>query len=490
MTAASGDRVQSDGTIAIVGAGFAGTMVSVHLLRRASDPLRIILIERHPERFCRGVAYSTREDCHLLNVRAGDMSAFPNYPDDFLQWALDRQHDLAGSFPGHEVSPHAFLPRRIYGEYLHGVFKRALAGARPGVDLALVYDEVVDIVASDGLQILKLRSGNMIQAHRVVLALGNFPPADPPVADDSFYRSTRYWRNPWLERGSPITNRDEACLIIGSGLTMVDLAISLHDRDFQGRIHVVSRHGLLPPVHCASSENLCRVDFGEEPLTVRSLLRRFRTQLRTGQGWRSLISAVRPCTALIWSSLPLREKRRFLRHLRTFWDNHRHQLAPVAAEKLHVMIDSGRLTVHAGRVERFVEDEHGVDVTIRLRGSGERKVLRVDRVVNCTGSECDYRKLKHPLTENLIRRGMAVPDFLSFGLAVAPDGALINAEGCASEFLFTLGPPRKGTLWETTAVPEIRGQALQLAERLLTSLPRHAAARVREPAEPVASVRD
>ncbi|WP_084162174.1 HEAT repeat domain-containing protein [Methylocaldum szegediense] len=486
MTATTGARVQSEGTIAIVGAGFAGTMVGVHLLKRASSPLRITLIERYPEQFCRGVAYSTRERCHLLNVGAGNMSAFPDYPDDFLQWALDRKQRLADFLPGDEISPHTFLTRHLYGEYLHGVFEQALGGARPGVELAVVYDEVIDIVADDAMQNIELRSGNTIQAHRVVLALGNFPPPDPSVADDAFYQSARYCRNPWSKGGSPVVGRDETCLMIGSGLTMVDLAIALRERDFRGRIHVVSRHGWLPPVQQPGPESPCRIDFDELPRTVRSLLRWFRAQLRTGQDWRSLISAVRPRTASTWSALPVQEKRRFIRHLRTLWDNHRHQLAPVAAEKLRAMIASDQLTVHAGRVERFVEDEHGVDVTIRLRGSNERKILRVDRVVNCTGSECDYRKLREPLVENLIRRGRVIPDAVAFGLAVSPDGALIDAEGRVSDSLFTLGPPRKGTLWETTAVPEIRVQAQQLAERLLASFEGKSDERSSEAASPVA----
>lgn len=486
MTATTGACVQSERTIAIVGAGFAGTMVGVHLLMRATSPVRITLIERYPEQFCRGVAYSTREHCHLLNVGAGNMSAFPDYPNDFRQWALDRKQRLAGSFPRDEISLHTFLPRHLYGEYLHGVFERALDSARPGVEMAVVYDEVIDIVADDGLQHIELRSGNTIQAHRVVLALGNFPPPDPPVADDAFYQSARYCRNPWSKRGSPVVGRDETCLMIGSGLTMVDLAIALRERDFRGRIHVVSRHGWLPPVQQPGPESPCRIDFDEAPLTVSSLLRWFRAQLRTGHDWQSLIGAVRSRTASIWSALPLQEKRRFLRHLRTLWDSHRHQLAPAAAEKLYAMIASGQLTVHAGRVERFVEDEHGVDVTIRVRGSGEGKILRVHRVVNCTGSECDYRKLREPLVENLIRRGRAVPDAVAFGLTVSPDGALIDAEGRVSDSLFTLGPPRKGTLWETTAVPEIRVQAQQLAERLLVSLEDKRDERRCEAASPIA----
>lgn len=493
MTATSGDRPRSSCTIAIIGAGFSGTLVAVHLLKRAGIPLNIKLIERRPEQLCRGVAYSTREDGHVLNVPAANMSAFPDRPDDFLRWVLSRGERLADSFRADETFSQAFLPRRVYGEYLEWLFRQALAEAHPGVNLEVVHDEVVDISPSNGAQKLTLQGGNAIEAQRVVLALGNFPPADPPIADGSFYRSARYWRNPWLENASPAFSTDETYLMIGSGLTMVDLAISLQERHFRGRIHVVSRRGLLPRVQRPVAETPCWIDLGENPPRVRSLLQQFRAQLKASDGdqdWRSLIRSIRPYTQLVWGALPLHEQKRFLRHLRPFWDNHRHQLAPAAAQKLYAMIESGRLTMHAGRVERLVEDQQGVDVTIRLRGSGERKSLRVDRVVNCTGSECDYRKLKHPLTDNLIRRGAAVPDAVSFGLAVAPDGALIDAEGCASEFLFTLGPPRKGTLWETTAVPEIRVQARQLAERLLISLHRHAAARVREPAEPVASVRD
>jgi uncharacterized NAD(P)/FAD-binding protein YdhS/HEAT repeat protein len=476
MTATTGDLTPSTCTIAIIGAGFSGTLVATHLLRQARGPLEIKLIERHPEQLFRGVAYSTREDCHVLNVPAGNMSAFPDRPDHFLQWALGRQERLADFFGVDEISPQAFLPRRVYGEYLDGLFKQALAEAHPGVNLEIVHDEVVDIGSDARVPSLTLRSGNTIKAQRVVLALGNFPPADPPVADGSFYRSSRYQRNPWLTDVCPVAAPGESYLMIGSGLTMVDLAIALDERHFRGGIHVVSRRGLLPPAQRPAGETPGRIDLGEHPPTVRSLLRRFRAQLKTSGGnrdWRSLISSMRPHTHLIWGALSLPEKRRFLRHLRPFWDNHRHQLAPAAARKLDAMIGSGRLTIHAGRVERFVEKERGVEVMIRLRGSGEKKSLRVNRVVNCTGSECDYRKLMHPLTDQLIERGRAVPDPVSFGLAVAPNGALIDAEGRASESLFTLGPPRKGTLWETTAVPEIRVQARQLAELLLTSLQRH-----------------
>ncbi|HWY24061.1 MAG TPA: hypothetical protein VNX47_04035, partial [Nevskia sp.] len=58
-------------------------------------------------------------------------------------------------------------------------------------------------------------------------------------------------------------------------------------------------------------------------------------------------------------------------------------------------------------------------------------------------------------------------DALGLGLLTDAQGALLDRDGQASTWLYTLGPARKGQLWETTAVPEIRVQAQALARRLL-----------------------
>lgn len=455
-------------TIAIVGAGFSGTLVAAHLLSRAKAPLTVHLIERDRGRFARGVAYSTTEDCHLLNVPAGNMSAYPDDREHFLRWAQARKDELLDCPCVGEVSAAAYLPRRAYGDYITRVLDEAERGAAPGVGLERRIDEVASLKVEEGAVGLRLASGAQLRADRVVLALGNFRPGDPSGADAAFYRSARYHGDPWapdvLERLLPT----ESCLLVGSGLTMVDWAITLDQAGYRGAIHVVSRRGLWPQRHKPGAP----AAFGVEPSgavgAVRKGLHSIRAFIRdTGADWRPAIDALRPATPILWKSLGLSEQRRFLRHLRTLWDCHRHRLAPGIAARLDRMLESAQLVRHVGRIRGFRDEGGRVEVAIRPRGSDQSYVFNVDAVVNCSGSESDYRRLDSPLVKDLLVQRLIRPDPLALGLDVADNGALVDAEGAASGFLFTLGPPQKGRLWETTAVPEIRGQAARLSAELL-----------------------
>ena len=125
--------------------------------------------------------------------------------------------------------------------------------------------------------------------------------------------------------------------------------------------------------------------------------------------------------------------------------------------------------MHAGRITGYREDAEGVEISYRDRKSGTLVKLRVDRVVNCTGPESDYRRVGSPLLTSLFKGGLARPDELSLGLDVAEDGALLDAHGTPSDFLYALGPLRKGVLWESIAVPELRVQVSDLAKLLSAS---------------------
>jgi uncharacterized NAD(P)/FAD-binding protein YdhS len=455
-------------TIAIVGAGFSGALVAAHLLSTAKAPLTVHLIERERGRFARGVAYSATEDCHLLNVPAGNMSAYPDDREHFLRWAQGRADELLGCACVGEVTAAAYLPRRAYGDYLAQTLDEAERGAAPGVGLQRRIDEAVSLTIEGAAVDLRLASGARLRADRAVLALGNFRPGDPSGADAAFYRSARYHGDPWAPEALEKLLRTESCLLVGSGLTMVDWAITLSQAGYRGAIHVVSRRGLWPQRH----EPAAPAAFGIEPPgelgAVRNGLHSIRAFIRdTGADWRPVIDALRPMTQSLWKGLGLPEQRRFLRHLRAFWDCHRHRLAPGIAARLDAMLESGQLVRHGGRIRSFRDEGGQVEVLIRPRGSDRNYALGVDAVVNCSGSESDYRKLDSPLVKDLLGQRLIRPDPLALGLDVADNGALVDAEGAASGFLFTLGPPQKGRLWETTAVPEIRGQAAGLAAELL-----------------------
>lgn len=456
----SASMVAAQFTVAIVGGGFTGATLAAQLLSKSGGTVSVILIERSA-RLGRGVAYGTRCTEHLLNVRARKMSAYPDDPEHFLRWAR-LNHDAG-------VTPDDYLPRHVYGEYVASLLQQEIE-RHPG-RLEHVQDEAVSVARVEGAAEIRLRSGRTLFANKVVIALGNFPPGDPRLPGRTPH-SQRYVSNPWAASALRDLAKDGSVLLVGSGLTSVDVAISFRESGFSGTIHMLSRRGLLLQTHELTAPWPSFWD-QSSPRTVRGLLRLIRTQVRaadrSGSGWRAVIDSLRPGTQEIWRSLSLLEQRRFLRHVRSYWDVHRHRVAPAIGALLASQIQNGQIKTHAGRITTYAEDRDGIDVTYRDRQSGELKRVRVDRVINCTGPESDVRKVDNPLLTNLMHQRMVRPDPLYLGLDASPDGALIDADGAASDFLFTIGPVRKGSLWETIAVPELRVQVSELANTLLTA---------------------
>lgn len=464
---AGNDSHESPDAIAIVGAGFSGAMVAAHLLRQATTPLTVYLIERMPERAGLGNAYSTPLDGHWLNVPAGNMSAFADEPLHFLHWAQAGEQPDAGW--GRELTAHSFLPRRLYGRYIRHVLNTAEQTAKAGVRLERISGEVMGAGIGEDDVTLHLADGSDIRVRKAVLAVGNFPPGNPYVRNPAFHADSRYHANPWNPEVLPKLLPTRSCLLIGSGLTMVDWVIGLQDAGYQGALYVVSRRGLWPQTHDPGVTSVPFViDYTASPPTVRAWLRQIRQYIHTtGCDWRSVVDALRPLTPTLWQHLPLIERRRFLRHLRPFWDIHRHRLAPEVARRLAAWQASGKLVRRVGRIEDYRVREQIIEVLIRSRGTGEPITLPVEAVVNCSGCESNYRNLPSPLIRQLLDQGSISLDSLALGLNATTDGRLIDAGGVVSDRLFTVGPPAKGILWETIAVPEIRVQAERLARCLL-----------------------
>ncbi|MEA2553839.1 MAG: hypothetical protein QOJ65_2015 [Fimbriimonadaceae bacterium] len=451
--------------LAIVGGGFSGTMTAVHLLKSARGPLDLHMVERKPA-WGRGVAYGTRYGSHLLNVPAAKMSAFPSDPDHFFRW-LQAHPELLSAPP----QPGMFAPRKVYGAYIQSLLAEAEAQAPVEVQVTQWTDEAIDLHVVDDHGRLVLESGATIDVDTVILAIGNFPPGHPHLADRGFFASDRYVGDPWVKGNLDAVKPDDSVLLIGSGLTALDLVLGMRERGHQGEVHMLSRRGQLPQRHQPSEAYPPYLD-GELPRTIRELVKRVRAELawaaQKGVDWRPVLDALRPRTQEIWRALPLREQRRFLDHVRPYWEVHRHRMPPDAAALGEEMLASGRLHLHSARLLSMEEKGDAVAVRFRTRGAEEEKTISVQRVINCTGPECDYRRMRHPLAASLLGQGLVRPDDLALGLDTDSRGALVDAEGNVSGLLYTLGPLRKGTLWETTAVPEIRVQAEQLASELLT----------------------
>ena len=463
--------------VVIVGAGFSGSLTAVHLLTAppAEQELpTVALVEKELSAFGRGVAYGTPCSRHLLNVPAGKMGAFPDQLDHFLRW-LEAHPEQTAAVGLDHVDAGAFVPRVLYGQYVASLLDEA--AARAGGRLRRIAGEVVDLdplASATGPVRVELADGRALRAGRVVLALGTFPPGDPRLRDARFHRSPRYLYSPWSAETHERLAAPGDALILGSGLTGLDLLLTLQNRKREGTLHVLSRHGLFPRPHRAGlSPWPAFLRTGELPKTVRGLFRLVREQLAqaaaTGADWRAVIDSLRPFTQEFWRDLSHVERGRFLRHLRARWEPHRHRAAPEVLAVKDALEGSGALVCHAGRIERIAEVDDGtaLEVTFRPRSAdGQREKLRVGYVVNCTGPECNYHRLGDPLVASLFARGLARPDALMLGLDVAADGALCDVDGVPDARLFTLGSPRKGGLMETTAVPELRIQARDLAARL------------------------
>ncbi len=372
----------SNSTVAIIGGGFSGTVAAIRLLsspQRGGPTLpfgsKIVLIE--PGRAGEGLAYRAGPDYWRLNVPAEKMSAFPERPDDFLAFALARNPLVTGG---------DFLPRSWYGDYLSDRLEAARRRSPRWLSFERVRARATAIDVARSSARIWLTDGAVIEADRVLLALGNSPAAGPlagaaGVVDDA-------WNLRWMERLPTYVPR---VLLVGTGLTMIDLALAISDRRPDVRMTAISRHGLLPQphedgTHRPASKFDATALLGRGPLSER--LRRFRAQVvASGGDWRAALQQVREVMPALWRAAPRRLRRRFLRHLRSHWDVHRHRVPVETRQRIEKLREKKRLEVRAGRIVETRRIKDGIVVAWRPRGSDDspRGALRRRRQRDGTG---------------------------------------------------------------------------------------------------------
>jgi uncharacterized NAD(P)/FAD-binding protein YdhS len=448
--------MQTPPAVAIVGAGFSGSMLALHLLKAGPPDLRITLVERTPG-FGRGLAFGTHNPRHLLNVRVGNMSAFPDDPQHLERWLSTHARDEA-------ADPAAFISRGTYGRYLASLLQNAVRKADGARRLILAHDEAVDLQRrQDGLR-LTLAMGNTLDLDVVVLAIGNSPPGPPAGVALESLPSGVYVPDPWAKAALHGLDKAAPVLLIGTGLTMVDIAVTLEACGHEGPVLAVSRRGLTPRTHSGFA-TIPKATAAIGELALSRLLRQVRRRA-AAVGWREAIDEVRPATQAIWRRADLAQRRRFLRHLRPWWDVHRHRMAPAVADRIAAMRRDGRLAIAAGRILRAEPDEPGASVIWRPRGSADEEIVRVGRIINCTGYGGDPARAGNPLIRSLIESGEARADPLALGLDVDENCQVVDANGRVDARLRAIGPITRGSLWEIWAVPDIRNQVAGLAADL------------------------
>jgi uncharacterized NAD(P)/FAD-binding protein YdhS len=424
--------------VAIVGGGAAGVLQAANLVRHTGAD--VVLIERAAD-VGRGAAYSTRSPSHLLNVRAAGMSAFPEDPDHFVRWLEQRGGGRDD-----------FAQRRVYALYLRDLLDEALASGR----LRVVAGEAVDLAGAAP----RLASGEIVAADATILAVGNLSPGTPAGLKPEGLADDVYVADPWRGDIAAGLGEEDAVLLVGTGLTAVDAALTLHDSGWRGRTLALSRRGLVPRPHGAPAPAPPPpAGLTPEALPLLAAVRADAALI----GWRAAVDRLRPETQRLWAEADPRQRRLFLRHLRPWWDVHRHRIAPSIAGRIEGMEAEGRLEFGGGRILSLTPEGDGARIAWRPRGGGAAREARVRRIVNCTGPSGDVREADEPLLQALLASGRIRPDAMRIGIDVDGDCRALGADGRGSDTLRAVGPLTKSAFWEIVAVPDIRRQVQAVA---------------------------
>jgi uncharacterized NAD(P)/FAD-binding protein YdhS len=455
-TASTHSDTDTGRRVSIVGGGASGVLTAVNLLAGGNARLRVTIHETLPV-IGAGIAYGTTDSRHLLNVRARHMSAFPDTPSDLIDWY---------QATGRSIDPQGFLPRREYADYLR--------------------DRLAD-VADDRLRVVTARVGDVVptsrgyevhsegvaptEADAVVLAYGNSAPSPLTVDGDELPDATWHVSNPWDLTWIDRLPADAVVLLVGTGLTAIDTAITVLEGDPGRRIVMTSRHGLLPESHVEQQSTAWVSPVPEGPLTADQLAAFFDEQVaaarRQDVDWRAVVDGLRAPTQSIWLRLDLEERRRFLARYARHWEVRRHRMAPEIGARLVGYRRDDRLRLTTGGIT-WLSARNG---SCRVRLGDDPQELQVDAVVNCTGPQTDVTRSQNPLLQNLRERSLVAPDALRLGLSCRTTGEVLDEAGEVVARMYAVGPPRKGTLYESTAIPEIRAQAAAVARALTASRP-------------------
>ncbi len=452
-----------DRRIAIIGGGFAGSLLALRLAGKAG--LAPILIEARPKAGP-GLAYGAAEPIHVLNVivERMDVGLTPSFSD----WLGAYPLETAGAVSEAGALAQAYVPRRLFGRYMAERVEAAIEADK----VLRVVGEATGVRKGPTSYALTLADGRRIEAEAIVLATGNLPPRPPAVtsSDGGELKGTKaFIADPWAP-GALQTIRDDApVLLIGSGLTAVDVVLALQARGYGNTIHLLSRNGLLPRVHLTGSSwpSFTADAIGGSPVEILQLFRaEMASARRHGIPWQRVVDAVRPDIARIWSAWDEKARGRFLRHGRTLWDVHRHRMPPRIANRFIGLMEGGQLCCHGGRLAAFEANGQGLLVSIGLRRSRDPRQIQVGHVVNCTGPAGNYAEVDMPLFRDLRRQGLIKPDALHLGITTH-DTRVVDANGNEVPGLYALGSLTRPASWEITAVPDIAVQVARLAAHWL-----------------------
>ena len=437
-------------THVIVGCGLSGSLALIELLRKHSAPISIAVLEENPHRLFKGKAYSADVPVQVLNVPADHMSAYWDQPMHLVKWMEAR---------GLVYGASDFIPRQIFGSYLAEVVHEAL-GAHPQHRVQF-FMERLEVIQPDGNNGYALRSAKHdFTAQHVWMATGNFSPADI-VSNPEVVQHPNYLGDPWRGAGLRFIPNGASILLVGTGLTMVDQVLSLQAQGHRGAIYALSRRGFYPQPHQLSPAYSWFAAYAEVPTSPLSLLQLVRSEVRRaaelGIPWTSVVNDLRAYTPMLWQNWDLSQRQQFLRHVRPYWEVHRHRLPAASIAALNALEGRGQLMRFGARLADVSANEQGFCVRFVPRGAKEAQTLDVNWILNCTGPQSLGKKLNESWIQSGMAHELLKADALNLGIELSTT---------ANDRLHLIGPPRKGSSWESTALREIRQQVKEEVAKL------------------------
>jgi uncharacterized NAD(P)/FAD-binding protein YdhS len=476
--------------IVVIGGGFSGVVFALQLKAAEIGDLAITIIEPQKE-LGAGLAYSSRDPEHRLNASAAIHFALPDRTDEFDLWY---RRNLADQDLGADYAGDYYPQRHDFARYLSVLVEELLLGGKGAIvrHVQATATSVGDVVG--GMIEVETDNGELLQADAVVLATGNRPANPPPPFSGDILHHPSLIAVPWDRERVGAVDNDDHVLILGTALTAADMIASLQGQKHRGAITAISRRGLVPhtrppmsppqssehskdgkpsrngPVaqtagvlsvwHRISGDVPGFLKHARDNKSTLGLLRIVRAECRRieaeGGTWHAAFDDLRDSVWQIWPSLELKEKRRFLRHLKSYYDIHRFRMPPQAHEAIDAAIDRGQLNIRAARFVGAAADGSRIKVVMRARRSNVEVSESFDTVINCTGTVTGF--FDDPLSRNLTASGTLRPHGTGIGWDTDLDCRAIRGDDSVNERFFVVGPPTAGVFGDPLGTVFISAQ--------------------------------
>ncbi|KWT69567.1 MULTISPECIES: FAD/NAD(P)-binding protein [unclassified Variovorax] len=466
----------------VVGGGFSAASLVVQLLRCARLSVEIVIVESRANVGC-GLAYSATDSDYRLNAPLDVHWIDPNRPLELRHWFEER--GILEADPACMTSNGlVFLRRSDLGKYLTDTIDGASRAAPAGSSIRHVRDTATSVALDRGVYQVQCAKGGIIDGEMLVIATGNPVPALRTPFSPAHEVNPRIIGNP-LEPGClDHIPKSARVLVVGSGLTALDIASTFVRRQHMGGILVVSRRGYRPSSQSPESLRLPPkpVELGTaippfiegEPATIAAWTRALRKQIRRdvaeGKTWFAAFDSVRDVVWKLWPRLSTREKLKFLNRLRVFYDVHRFRTPPMNEELVATAERGGDVRYAAAALLGVEASPSHVNVLLSEGSGGQSKWHQFDFVVNCTGLDAGSAWRRNALLRSLLEQGLLRLHPTGIGFDVSEQCEAFDSRGVPQPTLRVIGPPTAGAFGDPVAIPFIANQVQRILPDLLRTL--------------------